>query len=139
MKEIWKDVVGYEGLYQVSNLGIVRNYKTLKEVKTCQWHKGYERANLFKDNQRKGYYVHRLVAQAFIPNPKNLPIVNHKNEISTDNRVENLEWCDSKYNLNYKDIHIRKHLSIAICYIKKNHPEKLKEIKQLEQIKQEFV
>ncbi len=105
--EEWRDVVGYEGLYQVSNLGRIKglkdrwgNYreKILKLEITSQ---GYCRINLNKKGKGKKYMVHRLVAQAFIPNPNNLPQVNHINEIKNDNRVENLEWCTSEYNVNY--------------------------------------
>lgn len=99
--EIWKDIKGYEGLYQVSNQGRVRSlYKGVRILKTRN-NKGYLRVALYKENKYKHISIHRLVAEAFLPNPKNLPQVNHKSEIKTDNRVENLEWCDSKYNDNY--------------------------------------
>lgn len=102
MKVIWKDISGYEGLYQVSNQGDVmslnfggRGYaKALKKTISPQ---GYEVVNL----QGKIKYVHRLVAQAFISNPKDYPQINHKDEIKTNNKAENLEWCDSFYNNNY--------------------------------------
>lgn len=107
MKEIWKDVVGYEGLYQVSNLGRVKslNYnRTGKEkIMKCGYDKdGYIRV-LLTNNKKERIMkkVHRLVAQAFIPNPYNLPMVNHKDENPSNNIVSNLEWCDAKYNNNY--------------------------------------
>ena len=107
MKEVWKDVVGYEGLYQVSNLGRV------KSLGFDKWHKGrilkqsfdgkgnYLFVGLHKDGETKQKNVHRLVAETFIPNPNNLPCVNHINEIKTDNKATNLEWCTVEYNSNY--------------------------------------
>lgn len=100
MKEIWKDIEGFEGLYQVSNMGRVRSLRRniiLKNRITS----GYEMVLLYTNNIRKNYLVHRLVAHAFIPNPNNLPQVNHKDENKTNNCVDNLEWCDGKYNTNY--------------------------------------
>ena len=101
--EIWKDIKDYEGLYQVSNLGRVKSLKYGKEkiLKSCKLNNGYLIVNLHKEGKQKHYYIHRLVATAFIPNPDNLSQVNHINEDKTDNRVENLEWCDNKYNINY--------------------------------------
>lgn len=103
--EIWKDIEGYEG-YQVSNMGRVKslNYNhTGKEKikKQLKLPNGYLQVNLWKNRKRKQFLVHRLVACAFIPNPLNLPQVNHRNERKTENFVENLEWCDRKYNCNY--------------------------------------
>ena len=105
-KQIWKDIEGYEGKYQVNQIGQVRslNYhmtgktKRLKPVTNTF---GYLQVHLSKNGKCKYYVVHRLVAQAFIPNPDNLPEVNHINEVKTDNRVSNLEWCTREYNNNY--------------------------------------
>lgn len=104
--EVWKPVVGYEGLYEVSNIGRVRsiNFHNSGKAKVMRpslntW--GYLIVDLRKNNKRHSYTVHRLVAFAFIPNPDNLPEINHKNEIKYDNTVENLEWCTRKYNMNY--------------------------------------
>lgn len=111
-EEIWKDVVGFEGRYQVSNLGNVRslnweNTHTVKLLsKNIMKKSGYVYVNFHvRPASTKHCLVHRLVAEAFIPNPNNLPQVNHINEIKLDNRVENLEWCTEKYNINYGEGH----------------------------------
>ena len=95
-----KDVVGYEGLYGITSCGKVYSYKR-KRFLEPYYSKGYMRVCLCKDNERKMYYVHRLVAEAYIPNPENLPEINHKDENKTNNCLQNLEWCDHKYNINY--------------------------------------
>lgn len=102
MKEIWKDIEGYEGIYQVSNLGRVRslNYRNKKSIhilKESTNKKGYKVINLIF-GRRKMYLMHRLVAEAFIPNPNNLLQVNHIDGDKTNNNINNLEWCDSTYN-----------------------------------------
>ena len=104
--EIWRDIEGYEGLYQVSNLGKVKslNYKCTKKekiLKPFSNRDGYLRVKLCKEGKRRSYLVHRLVAQAFISNPEDKPQVNHKDEDKTNNKVENLEWVTSKENINY--------------------------------------
>lgn len=105
MEEIWRDIEGYEKLYQVSNFGNVRslprNTKKGRVLKHTRYKNGYLYLNLCKDGKSKHYYIHRLVAQAFLPNPDNLPQVNHRDENPSNNRVDNLEWCTSKYNNNY--------------------------------------
>lgn len=109
--EEWRDIPGYEGIYQVSNLGRVRSL----DRKVHHWKGGFSliKGRILTPNKQntKGYYrvkldnkyraVHRLVAMAFIPNPDNLPQVNHKDENKLNNNVNNLEWCDNKYNTNY--------------------------------------
>lgn len=109
MEEIWKEIKGYEELYQVSNLGRVksldrvisnRNYKG-KLLKSSKTKGGYLQVSLWKENKLKRCYIHRLVAEAFLPNPLNLPCVNHKDENKTNNHVENLEWCSYEYNNRY--------------------------------------
>lgn len=95
--EIWKKIDGFEN-YSVSNKGRVRNDVSGRVLKTSSV-RGYQLVMLCPG--RKMTRVHRLVAQAFIPNPDNLPQVNHINEDKTDNRVENLEYCTAQYNINY--------------------------------------
>ena len=101
--EIWRDIEGYENLYQVSNLGRVRSLKYNKEkiLKPANNGGGYLKVGLSQNNKTKQYLVHRLVATAFIPNPNNLPVVNHKDEKHSNNSVDNLEWCTSEYNSTY--------------------------------------
>ena len=112
MSEIWKDIEGYEGKYRVSNLGNVMVMWRANQYKDhtgkphllspAKHRQGYLTVYLCKDGKRsRKYYVHRLVAEAFIPNPDNLPQVNHKDEDKSNNCIENLEWCDGKYNSNY--------------------------------------
>lgn len=108
--EIWKDVKGYEGLYQVSNLGRVKSFRESSKfgnpkefyLKPTMINSGYHTVTLYlKDRTRRKFQVHRLVAETFIPNPENLPCVNHKDENKLNNIVSNLEWCTYQYNNNY--------------------------------------
>lgn len=99
---VWKDIKGYEGLYKINNLGQVRsfhNYRIGKiNILKPRLKRGYYTVGLRKNGKRKWIGIHRLVAQAFIPNPNNYPCVNHKDENKINNIVENLEWCTIKYN-----------------------------------------
>lgn len=121
--EVWKDVVGYEGLYQVSNMGRVKSVKHIVNSTNARqsWKTINERilkpapygtipkcgglrhlaVSLHRNNRQRTEKVHRLVAMAFIPNPNDYPIINHKDENPYNNRADNLEWCDHKYNSNY--------------------------------------
>ena len=104
--EIWKDIKGYEGKYQISSLGRVRS---LRRYKVCSGYRkpifnsvtNYFTVALYIGERRELKYIHRLVAEAFIPNPHNYPQINHINEIRWDNRIENLEWCTNQYNSEY--------------------------------------
>jgi len=109
-KEIWKDIKGYEGVYQVSNAGRVRSLdrfdrrgiKKIGVIKTPQDNgNGYKYVQLKLDGTFKNHYIHRLVATCFIDNPNEYEQVNHINEIKEDNNVNNLEWCTREYNNNY--------------------------------------
>lgn len=98
--ENWKEVVGSNGEYLVSDCGRLKTAKTGRILKPTL-EGGYERVKLFKMNREKSYRVHRLVAEAFISNPDNLPQVNHKDGNKRNNRVSNLEWCTAKENLEH--------------------------------------
>ena len=102
-EEIWCPIKGYESLYEVSDQGRVKSLKFGKEriLKPVRKLNGYLQIGLWKNGENKTYSIHRLVAKTFIPNPDNLPEVNHKDENKTNNKSENLEWCDQKYNNNY--------------------------------------
>lgn len=114
--ETWRPCVGYEGLYEVSNMGEVRSLKRKVQYKAygkdmvrtqkgrilSQINKdGYRQVSLWKDGKNKIWRVHRLVALAFIPNPNNKPFINHLDEVRDNNCVENLEWCTPAENLSY--------------------------------------
>ena len=99
--EIWKDIEGYEN-YQISSFGRVKSVKFGKEkILKPRIKKGYLLVDLYKNGKRKMCSIHRLVAMTFLPNSQNLPQVNHIDENSLNNKVDNLEWCTSKYNINY--------------------------------------
>lgn len=111
-KEIWKDIPGFEGYYQASNMGRVKSLDRYVNYKNCGFalrkgkilspkisNKGYLETTLMKEG--KSYYkrIHRLIAETFLPNPNNYSCINHINENKTDNKIENLEWCTSKQNI----------------------------------------
>lgn len=99
----WLPIAGYDGLYEVNQWGQVRNKNGLllrQRLKRAKY-TAYKKVSLYKDGEYKHLYVHRLVAQAFIPNPQGFELVNHKDEDGTNNVVNNLEWCDRSYNATY--------------------------------------
>ena len=108
--EIWKDVVGFEGLYKVSNKGNIYSVERIGAngrklggitLKPRPHRDGYLQVGLHKNCKMKNKWVHRLVAEAFIPNPENHPEVNHRDEVKTNNELSNLEWCGRSYNTSY--------------------------------------
>ena len=115
--EEWKSIPGYEGLYEVSSYGRVRSLDRYVKVKNKSYRLqkgkvlspginsyGYLQVFLCCNGKYKIITVHRLIAQAFLPNPDNLPMINHKDEDKTNNNVDNLEWCTQQYNSNYKGV-----------------------------------
>ena len=96
-----KDVVGFEGLYKVTSCGKVWSCRRNRFMKISGGKGDYEMICLFKDGKAHYDYIHRIVAKAYIPNPNNLPQVNHKDEVKGHNWVNNLEWCSQEYNVNY--------------------------------------
>ena len=131
--EIWKEITGYEGYFEVSNFGNFRSktriirYKQKgtrnypgKSLKTETIVEGYQRIVLMKEGIRKRFMCHRIVAQEFIPNPQNKPFVNHINGNPADNRVENLEWCTQEEN----ELHSRRVLGKTMKG--KTYPKKVK-------------
>lgn len=105
--EEWRDVIGYEGLYEVSSLGNVRSSYTGR-VLSPGVSQGYYYVALYKDGMRRNKQVNRLVAEAFLPNLDNHPLVHHKNELKTDNDVSNLEWQSYTYNNTYNGVAVRR-------------------------------
>lgn len=106
----WRDVAGFDGLYKVSNRGNVYSVERISSqgnkcggftLKPAIASIGYLQVKLYENGIRKHKYIHRIVAEAFIPNPNNYPEINHKDENKTNNHVENLEWCTRKYNVNF--------------------------------------
>lgn len=102
MGETWRDVPGYEGLYQVSDQGRVKNARSGHIRKPREKWDGYLQVNLSRNNRAQSMAVHRLVALAFLPNPESKPQINHINGKKTDNRAENLEWCTGSENQRHR-------------------------------------
>ena len=109
--EKWKDIDGYDGMYQVSDLGRVRSkkYGDWRVLKASKTGSGYLKVTLCKDGKNKTVLVHRIVASAFIPNDDETKTqINHRNECKDFNKVSNLEYCTAQYNLTYNDLHHRR-------------------------------
>lgn len=102
MKEKWKEIKGYEGKYWISNYGRLKNKEQI--MKPMVSTNGYLIACLWKNNIQKKIVLHRLVAEAFIPNQNQYSDINHKDENKENNKIDNLEWCTHKYNMNYGSV-----------------------------------
>lgn len=115
MKEQWKDIPNYEGLYQISTLGRVKSFRQSTKhrweneyiLKPALANNGYYQVTLYNDTVRHKFLIHRLVAEAFLPNPHGYPQVNHKDENRLNNSVDNLEWCTAEYNNAYGTARLR--------------------------------
>lgn len=97
--EIWKDVKGYEGIYKISDYGSLKSNKNYKKASVNKY--GYYQTTLYKNGKKRNALVHRLVAEAFLPNPNNKPTINHKDGNKLNNRVDNLEWATNKEQTNH--------------------------------------
>ena len=120
MQETWKKIDGYNGKYLISNYGRLKSFAQDKKngkIKTGNLtHKGYLAVLLYDSKGNKKWFpVHRLVASAFIDNPEGLPQVNHRDEVKTNNHVDNLEWCTNEYNINYGTKNERTALANMCC------------------------
>lgn len=126
MDEEWRDCEDWLGYYQVSNLCRVRKVtgKILKQFKSTGG--GYWVVNLTNGNRKKQEFVHRLIAKAFIPNPNNYPIINHKDEDKLNNSIDNLEWCTYSYNTNYGEVNKRRGEAVRKAQLGTHHSEETK-------------
>lgn len=120
-KEVWKDIKGYEGCYQVSNLGRIKSLKRKVYAgnNKMRWQNerilsnnktnghSYKIVSLYKNNIGKNFYIHRLVTEAFLDNKYNYKYINHKDENKGNNCVDNLEFCTAQYNNKYNDRHLK--------------------------------
>ena len=96
-----RDIPEYEGLYAITSCGRVFSYRKQRFLKPGDNGHGYKFIYLYKDGKKSRYYIHRLVSEVYLPNPDNLPQVNHLDEDKANNALPNLEWCDAAYNINY--------------------------------------
>lgn len=149
--EIWKDVVGYDGLYQVSNLGRVKSVGSYyhKEIilKEQFFKQGYSKTTLYKKGKPKSFKTHRLVALAFIHNPENKPQINHKDGNKSNNCVDNLEWVSAKENMQHalktglrtfesicKPVKQIKNNVVVATYVSKNDAQRKTGINNIEKV-----
>lgn len=131
MKENWKDICGFEGLYQISDYGRIKSIRRNKILTSSIHKKGYLHCGLFKEGKRTQRFIHRMVAEAFIPNPENKPCINHKDCNPANNKVENLEWCTHKENNHHKNHELKRKISLLIFHLKKDYKKEEKLIQQL--------
>lgn len=96
-----KDIKGFEGLYAITSCGRVWSHRRKIFLKPCTKKHGYKEVFLRNNGYNKHFYIHRLVAEAYLPNPDNFPVVNHKDENPSNNCLQNLEWTSQKANCNY--------------------------------------
>ena len=121
MKEEWKDIDGYEGLYQISNKGRVKSFRQWKRascpaeylLKPSVAQNGYLQVTLYKAKTKRKFLIHRLVALAFVPNPNSFLCINHKDENKQNNAADNLEWCTVQYNNSYGTAKYRRLLTMS--------------------------
>lgn len=115
MKEVWKDIPGYEGKYKVSNTGKVKSFAKGKsgEILKTSNPRGYQSVGLCDGHKKHTVKVHRLVASVFVPNPHNYKEINHKDENKDNNNADNLEWCTRAYNMSYGSARFRQGLSAS--------------------------
>ena len=129
--EEFRDIKGYEGKYQISNFGRVKSLKDShggyreRILNPIEHSQGYLTVILYKNGKIKNYKIHRLVAEVFIPNPNNYPCVNHKDENPSNNCVDNLEWCNHKYNINYGTCQHRRVANTDYKEVSRKRAEKL--------------
>lgn len=110
--EVWKDIPEYEGHYQASNLGKIRSIKRSTQILKGDYQRnGYKRVYLWKNGNKRNLLVHRLVALTILPNPNDYSDINHIDEDKSNNRIDNLEWCSRRYNMNYGQV--KEKISIA--------------------------
>lgn len=129
--EIWKSIEGYEDLYEVSNKGRVRNKSGLILKGSTSATGGYRTVVLCKNGKKRGFGVHRLVAKAFVENPRNANVVNHLDENKTNNNADNLEWVTQKENVNYRGARTRLSASMK-RYYQSHTPEGCKPVRCIE-------
>lgn len=144
MEEIWKDIPNYEGMYQISNFGrvksLTRKYKKRNISKDIikvptKLPKGYLKVGLCKNGKVKYYFIHRLVAEMFIPKIDGKDFVNHKDCNTSNNCVENLEWCNCKENNSYKNHNLKRNISSMLYFLKRDYPNEKEIIKLAEELK----
>lgn len=147
IEEFWEDIPQYEGLYQISNLGRVKSLPRTSKKRIINKEiikvftklpNGYLKVGLSKNGKTKYYFVHRLVAQVFIPNTNNKPCVNHRDCNKMNNNVDNLEWCTYKENNSYKNHHLKNHISSVIYFLQRDYPNEKEIINELKNIKKKI-